>query len=29
VVAGTLEPEPAEHEATGVAGSEPGGDLAG
>jgi hypothetical protein len=29
VVAGTVEPEPVSREATGVAGSEPGGDLAG
>jgi hypothetical protein len=29
IASGTIEPEPAEHVATGVAGSEPGGDLAG
>ena len=29
IAAGTLEPEPANHVATGVAGAEPGGDLAG
>jgi hypothetical protein len=29
IAAGTLEPEPVNHVATGVAGTEPGGDLAG
>jgi hypothetical protein len=29
LIAGTIEPEPVAHEATGVAGAEPGGDLAG